>query len=277
MAPATAPTVSGVRSSSKPSDAFPNSRRASARTYWPGDADADARLRAALDAALQDMRVEVPPPSALAERADRDALVELVDRWLALERASPTRRWLSAERTVPRDAPVPLTLPDGRALLLFGTPDRVDESPEGLVGVDYKTGSARRYRPAKAPLNGGRLLQPVVYDTLARSLHGGPLAWFEYVMPGEGAIGEVVRWSAEAIGEGPAVVASLMAHADAGDFPPTDDAKDCMYCAFAAVCRVRPGRFMAVESPPAAWAKRALPLAPTGPTLRARRGKADDE
>lgn len=247
-----------------------------AGTATVADADAEGRLLAALAHALDDMRAQVPPPSDLAVQADRDLLEDLVRRWLELERATPQRRWLSAERTVPRDAPVPLALPDGRALLVFGTPDRVDEAPEGLVGVDYKTGGAKRYRPAKAPLNGGRLLQPVVYDTLARSLHGGALAWFEYVMPGEGAVGEIVRWPATAIAEGPAVVASLMAHADAGDFPPTDDAGDCRFCAFAAVCRVRPGRFMGVESPPAAWAKRALPLAPTGAALLTRRGKGDD-
>ena len=69
------------------------------------------------------------------------------------------------------DEPVPLPLPDGRVLRFRGQADRVDRADDGsLLVLDYKTGSAYKYRGLSAddPDQGGRLLQLAVYGAAAR-------------------------------------------------------------------------------------------------------------
>jgi hypothetical protein len=51
------------------------------------------------------------------------------------------------------------------------------------------------------------------------------------------------------------VIGELLDLAASGTFVPTNDADDCGYCDFAAVCRVKPGSWGRHRSPLAEWAR----------------------
>jgi hypothetical protein len=75
------------------------------------------------------------------------------------------------------DGPVPLLLADGRALRFRGQADRVDRDDDGgLYVLDYKTGSAYKYKGLTAddPDQGGTLLQLAVYGAAARQHEHAP-------------------------------------------------------------------------------------------------------
>jgi hypothetical protein len=62
-------------------------------------------------------------------------------------------------------------------------------------------------------------------------------------------------FDARVLDDGLAVVTDLLDMAARGHFVPTNDADDCSYCDFAAVCRVQPGLYGKVQSPMAAWSR----------------------
>ena len=65
--------------------------------------------------------------------------------------------------------PVELALPDGRALLLRGSADRVDQAGESIVVVDYKTGSTRSFKDsARGGSDGARQQAPAPRVRLCR-------------------------------------------------------------------------------------------------------------
>lgn len=72
--------------------------------------------------------------------------------------------------------PVAVPLGDGRAIRFRGSADRVDRAGEGIVVVDYKTGSMRKFAGlAEAdPTAGGIKLQLPVYGYAARAALGTP-------------------------------------------------------------------------------------------------------
>ncbi len=82
----------------------------------------------------------------------------------------------AAELSFGRDGEPPLDvdLGDGRTLRLRGSADRVDEGPDRVVVIDYKTGKAKRYESlsASGPTAGGRFLQLPLYAAAARDRLG---------------------------------------------------------------------------------------------------------
>lgn len=107
-------------------------------------------------------------------KEDLRQLVPHDDERRAATRLTP----LASEQAFGRagEADVEVPLPDGRSLRIRGSIDRVDEGPDGLVVLDYKTGSARRYadlNPAN-PTDHGRYLQLGLYAVAARRLLGRP-------------------------------------------------------------------------------------------------------
>ncbi|MET0494380.1 MAG: PD-(D/E)XK nuclease family protein [Actinoplanes sp.] len=72
------------------------------------------------------------------------------------------------------EPPVPIALPDGRTLLLRGSADRVDTGPDGLVVVDFKSGSKTAFAGLGAddPTLSGAKLQLPVYGYAARQALG---------------------------------------------------------------------------------------------------------
>jgi RecB family exonuclease len=116
-------------------------------------------------------------------RRDRRRILAELDRFLHEDedmrygrRTRPIAAELAFGFAEPDDA-VPLTLADGRVLRFRGQADRVDRTDTGgLLVLDYKTGSAYKYRglSAEDPDQGGLLLQLAVYGAAARRYAGDP-------------------------------------------------------------------------------------------------------
>jgi hypothetical protein len=176
-----------------------------------------------------------------ASRGMREDLRQFVaqdDRRRAQSGLTPAK----AEMPFGRDGvpPVEIGLGNGRTLSIRGSIDRVDEGPEGLVVLDYKTGSSKSYKnldPAN-PTDHGRYLQLGLYAEAARQLLGRPDAsvwagyWFvtrRYKYESKGF--PVTAATAAATAE---VLSVAVAGIEAGLFPsrPKDHSKgyDCWAC-----------------------------------------------
>jgi ATP-dependent helicase/nuclease subunit B len=110
-------------------------------------------------------------------RRDRRRILAELDRFLSEDdtmRRGRRTRPIAAELAfgfTGADDPVALTLSDGRVLRFRGQADRVDRADDGgLLVLDYKTGSAYKFRGLTAddPDQGGLLLQLAVYGAAAR-------------------------------------------------------------------------------------------------------------
>ena len=137
---------------------------------------------------------------------------------------------------------VPLRLPDGREACFRGSADRVDRAGDALVVVDYKTGSARRFREISEidPTAGGTKLQLPVYAHAARAGLGMPGAavlaeyWFlrkdhgtRIAVPLTPEVDQAFSAAVAAITDG--IAGGLFPHR-----PPADDGWagfiECPYC-----------------------------------------------
>src|SRR5690606_21283088 len=126
-----------------------------------------------------------------------------------------------------------------REIRLRGKIDRVDEvGPGRLRVIDYKTGSAHRYRRSR-PFAGGRRIQHVVYLKAAERLLDGDPAAMEYHFPTARGENGAVRYAREDLSAGEDALRALLDLAFAGLFVATEDANDCRYCDYATICRVR--------------------------------------
>jgi RecB family exonuclease len=104
---------------------------------------------------------------------DRAELRDVLDRWVESERATWREGRVLASELSFGDPPVPIALPDGRAINFRGTIDRVEELPDGtLLVTDHKTGSAGDLGKLSAddPTLCGRSFQLPVYAAAARQL-----------------------------------------------------------------------------------------------------------
>lgn len=200
----------------------------------------------------------VPAPSEAVFETERAELQQCALAFLELERHASAERhaatWLHFEHDL-RGPRAVFPLPDGREIRLTGRVDRVDRRPDGrLRVVDYKTGRPDRYRsPARAaPLDGGRLLQPALYAAAIAALHSGVATDFEYRFPTPAGRGERIPHDAAMLQQAVPVVEGLLEHLALGHYVPTTEPRDCGYCDFQEVCRVRQDRYGRVESSPRA-------------------------
>jgi ATP-dependent helicase/nuclease subunit B len=83
-------------------------------------------------------------------------------------------RVLSSEWRFGADGDVTLALPGGRRLAVTGSIDRVDETTDGYVVTDHKTGRAKKYGAVGAadPTAGGTMLQLPAYAAATLALTG---------------------------------------------------------------------------------------------------------
>ncbi len=138
---------------------------------------------------------------------------------------------------------VEICLPDGRMFRLCGAIDRIDERDDGgLSIIDYKSGSARRYRNINAsnPAPGGRCLQLVLYAHAARSLLGrsDAPARGDYLFVSETERNRVIGYevSAEIDRRVLGIVGRILDGIEAGIFPQHPAAPqyrpwvECVYC-----------------------------------------------
>ena len=226
-------------------------------------AAAEQALGALVEAELAAWRGKVPPPSEVVYDAEATDIRAAARAFLAMERAALDKpghgRWLEVEASFGFEGP-PATFPlPGGTLLVRGRIDRVDETPSGLVIIDYKTGSPKRYKPDGdlGPFNGGRNLQPAIYVAAAAGLLGRKVAAFEYRFPTVKGEADTIRYEGKDVASAAEVVAQLLEHPASGRFLPTLEPDDCAYCDFQAMCRVSTSEYQRVEvtsSPRAEWA-----------------------
>ena len=172
----------------------------------------------------------------------------------------------------------PLPLPSGRPLPLAGRVDRIDEHPDGTWRViDYKTGRAFALAPKRGPFDGGRKLQLPLYAAMVAHAHGVTVADAQYRFPTIRGEGEVLDVDAATLASAPALLVSLLDDVAAGRFLPTDDAADCRFCDYLAVCRVHRGDYNTVTSPRAAWTATRPDDEPALVNLRRRRTPQEDD
>jgi ATP-dependent helicase/nuclease subunit B len=210
-----------------------------------------ALAEAVLDAEAARAARRVPPPSRAVLAAELAALQDDVGCWVAMAR-DDAPRWIHLEY---RFEPAGDEADDGE-VPLRGVIDRVDEAASGRLRlVDYKTGRADAYRPAR-PLDGGRRVQHVVYAAAARRTLGAEIDAAEFHFPTRAGRNQRVRLPVPPAAGAEALLARLAALAAEGPYLPTDDASDCRFCDFAAACRAATDEHGATDSPPAAWMKR---------------------
>ncbi len=227
---------------------------------------------------IAEWRVAVPPPSEAVFEREQEDIRRVLRGFLLMERELPAgRRWHAFELGFGgTERAVNLALPDSTRLTLFGRVDRVDLLPDdGLVVVDYKTGSSRGFDPdpTRGPFGGGRHLQAGLYAHAVGVLLGRPVTRFEYRFPTEKGEHRVVAFEAAELARMPAVVSDLLEDVRAGHFLPTTDSNDCRFCDFQGICRVRRLEYGKLGSPRAAWAAEHGELLPEYDRMRHRRGE----
>ncbi len=230
-----------------------------ARQEGVGPAD-DALERVALEelaAELPRAEDEMPSPGDGVRRREISALEDDVRAFVRMIRRAPLQ-WVALERPfgLRGEGPVEVELPGG-TIRLRGTIDRVDEDLEGLHVIDYKTGSPRRFEAKYGVFDGGRRLQIGIYAAVAERLFQRNVARGEYHFPTRRGEHRVVAYTRAQLARVPELLDLLCETAAAGTFLPTDEADDCTFCDYRAVCRVREGR-NGTESPLAGWSKAAL-------------------
>jgi ATP-dependent helicase/nuclease subunit B len=128
-----------------------------------------------------DLAVRGATGHRLLWRQELAGVLTRLDRFLDQDdelRAATGRRQVRSELAfgMHGQPPVRVPLPDGRALLLRGSADRVDRAGDDIVVVDYKSGSARSFAGLGEddPTLHGSKLQLPVYAYAARTALGAP-------------------------------------------------------------------------------------------------------
>jgi ATP-dependent helicase/DNAse subunit B len=215
------------------------------------------RTLALLDEETAAQRDVVPPPGDGIYRMECEMLREDARAFVAMVREDGDR-YIELEKKFGRDGAdaVVVQLPDGRELSASGANDRIDRLEDGrLVIIDYKTGSRTRFGSRNGAYDGGRRLQHVLYAAVARTLFGADVARAEYHFPTRASENFRASFDRQELQDGMSVIGELLDLAASGTFVPANDADDCGYCDFAAVCRVKPGSWGRHRSPLAEWAR----------------------
>ncbi|MGH7477637.1 MAG: PD-(D/E)XK nuclease family protein, partial [Longimicrobiales bacterium] len=217
----------------------------------------EARALSLIDELADAQRALVPAPSDAVFRRERKALRADALSFVHMVRETGAG-WIDLERTFGMDgeAPVPLRLPGGE-LRLRGRIDRIDRDGKTLRVIDYKTGRPYEFGGRSGAYRGGRRLQHALYAAVVRATTGEDVDTFEYHFPTHRGQNEVFRYGAAQLEGGLALVDRLLDAVAAGQFLPTDEPKDCKYCDFREICRVRPGGWKD-QAPLAEWTRARL-------------------
>jgi ATP-dependent helicase/DNAse subunit B len=136
-----------------------------------------------------------------------------------------------------QDGAPPLRLAEG--LLARGMIDRIDQTPHGLVLMDYKSGSST---PSNKDLEEGRNFQMLLYLlALEQALPGTPIQGFFWSLATNKGQAQISAGD-EKLGPAKEILLDLVAAARAGDFhshPPKLEERKCSrYCDYSQLCRV---------------------------------------
>ncbi len=197
-------------------------------------------------------RDRLPPPGEEVFKREERELAEDLRRFVRLMRRDRPA-WIELElRFGEGDRPFMVETVLG-PLRLRGAIDRIDQMEDGrLLVIDYKTGRKYGYWPSR-PFQGGRRIQHVVYSLAASRLLEREVAKMEYHFPTLRGENQTAEYWPRQLGSAEEALARLQRIAGGDVFATTDDARDCRYCDFAAVCRAIPGEFGSAESPRAVW------------------------
>jgi ATP-dependent helicase/nuclease subunit B len=213
------------------------------------------RLAEILSEAADRWRNDVPPPNENAVRVQYWALVRTARIFLGQEEEhcrTSEPRYFEVALGVPGvadgtalDGPdaVEANLPGGNRIRVCGKIDRVDRTENGRYCLwDYKTGGGYGYVLGD-PFRQGRHLQSVLYlrmiETALRK-HVDSQAVVErfgYFFPGARAHGSRISWDADRLAAGWSLIEGLCTLLADGAYPATNNADDCQWCDYRAVCR----------------------------------------
>ncbi len=241
----------------------------------PGEAAfLDRALEVLYDEAALALRT-IPSPSDAVRLRELGRLADDVRSFVEMVRADDPD-WVALELAFGfrGEAPMLIETPGG-SVPLRGAVDRVDRRPDGLVVIDYKTGSTWQFGSKSGTYDGGRRLQHVLYSAVAAALLGEPVSAMEYHFPtrrGENRRAVFPMRRLRTAGE---LLDRLMDLMAGGHFLPTDDPDDCRFCNYQGACRVSVDRYNTVESPRAEWRK-AHPDVPEARIHRRVRGWDDE-
>jgi ATP-dependent helicase/nuclease subunit B len=217
----------------------------------------DIAMRA-LDFELETWRGRLPPPGDAVFTIECNALRDDVTAFVRMTRTfgAPWKEleFRFGQGLNSQSDAVRIELPGG-VIRITGAIDRIDEAADGLVVIDYKTGSAESYGRPMATFHGGRRLQHALYSAVARRLVGN-VARAEYHFPTHRGETRIRSFEERALRPARKLIDVLLEWAARGHFFPTENPEDCRYCDYRAVCRVREGNGR-THSPMAEWTARS--------------------
>jgi ATP-dependent helicase/nuclease subunit B len=218
-----------------------------ARAFWEIAAQA-------LRESIAHTRDRLPPPGEEVLQREVRELADDLRRFVRMIRRDRPD-WIELEyRFGEGDRPLVVETVLG-PMRLRGAIDRIDQLEDGrLQVIDYKTGRKYGYWPSR-PFQGGRRIQHVVYSMAAARLLGREVARMEYHFPTLRGENQSAGYWPRQLGPPEEALARLQRIAGGDVFATTDDARDCRYCDFAAVCRATPGEFGSADSPRAVWTR----------------------
>lgn len=198
-------------------------------------------------------RTEVPPPNESSFRTQYWQLVSsmqvfLRDEEIHCQQSQPAyfevALGMESDSATPLDSiePIELVLPNERKLRAKGRVDRVDKTgPLEYFLWDYKTGSAYNFSEEE-PFRGGRRVQNILYLKMIEAALGAQVhpqavvAGFGYSFPTTRSLSQRVKWIAQGLATGEAMLANMVSVIENGTFLATNDPKDCDYCNFRTLC-----------------------------------------
>jgi RecB family exonuclease len=221
----------------------------------PGDDPGFATLAlAVLQEEAERMAALTPPPGEQVRAREVGALEADVRSFARMVRDDPPD-WQRLELRFGYDGETVWMDTGSGRVRIRGTIDRVDATGRGRYRiVDYKTGRHNDFRE-RSPFRGGRRLQHALYAAAAAHLLGGEVEAMEYQFPTVRGENHRVRYGPPVFARAGEVLDALLDVAAQGAFLATDDAHDCRFCDFAAVCRVATDDFGSTSCAAAAWSR----------------------
>jgi ATP-dependent helicase/nuclease subunit B len=222
----------------------------------------EPRLLAILQARIDRIRQEIPPPSESVFRAEvaqlkRTARIFLHEEEVYCRETGNRPQFLEVSIGMKNEGqgtgldamePVEVKLPDGSALRVRGRIDRIDRAagakPNAFVIWDYKTGGSWKYTQ-DPPFWAGRVVQHALYllamnarlKAMPKEFPGATIERFGYFLPGEKASGERIEFTPEQLESGKNVLNRLARIASTGAFLATNQHdKDCGFCEYRGIC-----------------------------------------